>query len=220
MWDLALTQYPKHNTNTGPGPIRTIQLHDHLEPYLASLYESDAIFDKFGMDVSPDGTKVVTGSYRYVVSIVIIIDIVTVCIYIYIPSIYITSINYIPPLSISNLTLLYISIYLSIYTYIYLSIIYCSNQFNIFDNTNGNTVHSCEVGTNSSTINRRSSSSHAGDTGTGSGAGSGMSRSKSQLTPQKYNNIDITKKVMNVSWCPDGKMVAVAGNAGLYIYKV
>lgn len=64
VWDLALTQYPKYHNLTGPKPVRTIQLHDHLEPYLASLYENDAIFDRFGMAISPDGKKVVTGSYR------------------------------------------------------------------------------------------------------------------------------------------------------------
>lgn len=64
-------------------------------------------------------------------------------------------------------------------------------------------------------MNRRNSDA----TGSSKNTGSQFYRSQSMTSPQ-CNNIDITKKVMNVSWCPDGQMVAVAGNAGLYIYKV
>lgn len=44
-------------------PVQTINVHDHLRGRLCELYESDCIFDKFEVAVSPSGTSFATGSY-------------------------------------------------------------------------------------------------------------------------------------------------------------
>lgn len=45
-------------------PVDTITVHDHIEPHMSELYSSEAIFDKFEICFSPDGTKILTGSYN------------------------------------------------------------------------------------------------------------------------------------------------------------
>eukprot|EP00457_Paulinella_chromatophora_P006208 gb/GEZN01006226.1/.p1 GENE.gb/GEZN01006226.1/~~gb/GEZN01006226.1/.p1 ORF type:complete len:423 (+),score=59.64 gb/GEZN01006226.1/:66-1334(+) len=45
-------------------PIKTIAIHDFLKMHLCDLYENDCIFDKFGCAASPDGTRLLTGSYH------------------------------------------------------------------------------------------------------------------------------------------------------------
>ncbi|KAJ0402133.1 hypothetical protein P43SY_000448 [Pythium insidiosum] len=40
------------------------EIHEHLRPRLADLYESDCIFDKFECAVSGDGNNFITGSYN------------------------------------------------------------------------------------------------------------------------------------------------------------
>jgi serine/threonine-protein phosphatase 2A regulatory subunit B len=44
-------------------PLQVIEVQEHLKPNLAELYESDCIFDKFDVNFSPDGKKVLTGLY-------------------------------------------------------------------------------------------------------------------------------------------------------------
>ena len=56
IWDIAME---------GRGPVYTLKINEEFAPKLAELYESEAIFDKFEASFSADGTKVVTGSYRY-----------------------------------------------------------------------------------------------------------------------------------------------------------
>lgn len=57
VWDLAAPQRRKSE------PVVNITIHEHIKPHLTTLYENDAIFDRFGMAVSPDGSRVMTGSY-------------------------------------------------------------------------------------------------------------------------------------------------------------
>lgn len=57
VWDLHAPMRRKCE------PILSINVHEYLEPKLTTLYENDAIFDRFGMAVSPDGGRVLTGSY-------------------------------------------------------------------------------------------------------------------------------------------------------------
>lgn len=45
-------------------PIKTVAIHDFLKMHLCDLYENDCIFDKFGCAASPDGTRLLTGSYH------------------------------------------------------------------------------------------------------------------------------------------------------------
>ncbi|GBG30149.1 Serine/threonine protein phosphatase 2A 55 kDa regulatory subunit B beta isoform [Hondaea fermentalgiana] len=44
-------------------PVKTIPIHDQLRSQLSELYESECIFDKFEVAVSPDGNGFATGSY-------------------------------------------------------------------------------------------------------------------------------------------------------------
>lgn len=46
-------------------PVCSIAIHDHLRAKLCELYENDGIFDKFECNFSPDGTRVITGSYDH-----------------------------------------------------------------------------------------------------------------------------------------------------------
>ena len=54
VWDTHMTKEP----------VKVIELHSHLKPLLPQLYESESIFDKFTMNFSPCGQKVVTGGYN------------------------------------------------------------------------------------------------------------------------------------------------------------
>ncbi|CAN1286698.1 Serine/threonine protein phosphatase 2A 55 kDa regulatory subunit B beta isoform [Linum perenne] len=56
LWDI----------NMDSGPVSTFQVHEHLRPKLCDLYENDSIFDKFECCLSGDGSRVATGSYRYI----------------------------------------------------------------------------------------------------------------------------------------------------------
>jgi len=56
VWDLAMENRP----------VKTINVHEHLRPKLCDLYDSDCIFDKFELAVSPDGNSYATGSYSNV----------------------------------------------------------------------------------------------------------------------------------------------------------
>lgn len=58
LWDLRAPSKRMGN------PVCSIPVHDHIKPLLTTLYEADAIFDKFLMALSPDGGKVLTGSYN------------------------------------------------------------------------------------------------------------------------------------------------------------
>lgn len=46
-------------------PVVTIPVHNHLRAHIPSLYESDAIYDKFEVFLSPEGDRITTGTYRY-----------------------------------------------------------------------------------------------------------------------------------------------------------
>ena len=54
VWDIRNTRMP----------ARTLNVTDYLEKRLCDSYESEAIFDKFDMYVSPDATMVLTGAYN------------------------------------------------------------------------------------------------------------------------------------------------------------
>ena len=54
IWDVR-------NSKT---PLRTLNVNDYLEKRLCEAYESEAIFDKFDMQVSSNGQFIVTGSYN------------------------------------------------------------------------------------------------------------------------------------------------------------
>lgn len=45
-------------------PIRSFNINDYLEKRLCEVYENEAIFDKFDMQVSPTGQFILTGSYN------------------------------------------------------------------------------------------------------------------------------------------------------------
>jgi serine/threonine-protein phosphatase 2A regulatory subunit B len=45
-------------------PLRTLNVNDYLEKRLCEAYETEAIFDKFDMQVSSNGQFILTGSYN------------------------------------------------------------------------------------------------------------------------------------------------------------
>jgi serine/threonine-protein phosphatase 2A regulatory subunit B len=45
-------------------PVSTVPLHSHLKPLLPQLYESESIFDKFTLNFSPCGKRIITGGYN------------------------------------------------------------------------------------------------------------------------------------------------------------
>eukprot|EP00744_Colponema_vietnamica_P001715 GILI01002813.1.p1 GENE.GILI01002813.1~~GILI01002813.1.p1 ORF type:complete len:472 (+),score=75.06 GILI01002813.1:222-1637(+) len=54
VWDL----------NMEARPLKTIPIHEHLRPKLCDLYDSESIFDKFEVTLSPDSNWILTGSYN------------------------------------------------------------------------------------------------------------------------------------------------------------
>lgn len=54
MWDV----------NMESRPVKTIPIHDYLKGYLCDLYDNDCIFDKFECSMSPDNSRLLTGSYN------------------------------------------------------------------------------------------------------------------------------------------------------------
>lgn len=46
-------------------PVAVVPVHDYLRLHLCDLYETECIFDRFTVDISPDGTQFVTGSYSH-----------------------------------------------------------------------------------------------------------------------------------------------------------
>ena len=54
LWDVRNTKQP----------FRTYNVTDYLEKKLCEVYESETIFDKFDLQVSPDSSLVLTGSYN------------------------------------------------------------------------------------------------------------------------------------------------------------
>jgi serine/threonine-protein phosphatase 2A regulatory subunit B len=54
VWDIRNTKMP----------ARTLNVTDYMEKKLCDVYESEAIFDKFDLHVSPDASMVLTGSYN------------------------------------------------------------------------------------------------------------------------------------------------------------
>ena len=53
LWDM----------NMDSCPVMTFNVHEQLRSKLCDLYENDRIFDKFGCAVSPDGSKICSGTY-------------------------------------------------------------------------------------------------------------------------------------------------------------
>lgn len=45
-------------------PYKTYNATDYLEKKLCEVYESETIFDKFDLQISPDSNLVLTGSYN------------------------------------------------------------------------------------------------------------------------------------------------------------
>jgi serine/threonine-protein phosphatase 2A regulatory subunit B len=58
---LAVHVWDIRNTRT---PARSLNVTDYIEKKLCDVYESEAIFDKFDLHVSPDASMVLTGSYN------------------------------------------------------------------------------------------------------------------------------------------------------------
>ena len=45
-------------------PIKSLRVTDYMDRHLVNLYENESIFDKFFVDMSPDGKSILTGSYN------------------------------------------------------------------------------------------------------------------------------------------------------------
>lgn len=58
---LAVHVWDIRNTRT---PARTLNVTDYIEKKLCDVYESEAIFDKFDLHVSPDASMALTGAYN------------------------------------------------------------------------------------------------------------------------------------------------------------
>ncbi len=54
IWDLR----------NNKAPYRSFNVTDYLEKKLCEVYESETIFDKFDLQISPDSTQVLTGAYN------------------------------------------------------------------------------------------------------------------------------------------------------------
>jgi serine/threonine-protein phosphatase 2A regulatory subunit B len=54
IWDLRNNKLP----------YRSFNVTDYLEKKLCEVYESETIFDKFDLQISPDSTQVLTGAYN------------------------------------------------------------------------------------------------------------------------------------------------------------
>ena len=54
LWDIRNTKQP----------VKTFNVTDYLEKKLCEVYESETIFDKFDLQISPDSTHVLTGAYN------------------------------------------------------------------------------------------------------------------------------------------------------------
>lgn len=53
IWDVAMEREP----------VEVIPVHDNIKQWLCTSYETDSIFDKFGLEVSGDSRSIMTGSY-------------------------------------------------------------------------------------------------------------------------------------------------------------
>lgn len=53
IWDVAMEREP----------VEVIPVHDNIKQWLCTSYETDSIFDKFGLEISGDSRSVMTGSY-------------------------------------------------------------------------------------------------------------------------------------------------------------
>ena len=51
-------------------PILKIPVQENLVPFLGDLFDTDCILDKVETSFSSDGRKIVSGSYRFVISLV------------------------------------------------------------------------------------------------------------------------------------------------------
>lgn len=54
IWDVRNTK----------SPVKSLNVNDYLDKRLCEVYENESIFDKFDMQVSPNGQFVLTGSYN------------------------------------------------------------------------------------------------------------------------------------------------------------
>lgn len=45
-------------------PVKNLYVTDYIDKKLCDLYEAESVFDKFKLDVSPDGQNIVTGAYN------------------------------------------------------------------------------------------------------------------------------------------------------------
>lgn len=54
IWDVRNTKVP----------CKSFNVTDYLEKKLCEVYESETIFDKFDMHISPDSNQVLTGGYN------------------------------------------------------------------------------------------------------------------------------------------------------------
>jgi hypothetical protein len=44
-------------------PVDSLHVADYIEKSLVSLYEDDSMYDRFFLDVSPEGSHLLTGTY-------------------------------------------------------------------------------------------------------------------------------------------------------------
>ena len=54
IWDVRQTRHP----------VQTFNVTEYLDKKLCEVYESERIFDRFDLQVSPDSRMVLTGSYH------------------------------------------------------------------------------------------------------------------------------------------------------------
>ena len=47
-------------------PVSIASVHPAVEPFMEQLCDTDTIFDRFAVGVSPDGENYITGSYKWV----------------------------------------------------------------------------------------------------------------------------------------------------------
>ncbi len=57
---LSVKVWDTHMSNK---PVKSIPVNSYLRPALTQLYDTGCMFDKFGMAVSPDGSRFLAGSY-------------------------------------------------------------------------------------------------------------------------------------------------------------
>lgn len=63
IWDMSLVTGPNGRRSE---PLVIVPIHDHVVPVLSKCFDNDSVFERFSLNVSPDGKRFVTGSFKYV----------------------------------------------------------------------------------------------------------------------------------------------------------